>query len=64
VGHIIPAERYPGRHNDERNLRTMCVACNNSQRELDDEQWQEARTAREGSHRSARVPIFPRRRIY
>jgi 5-methylcytosine-specific restriction endonuclease McrA len=46
VGQIVPAERYEGRHDDTANLRTMCVSCNNSQRDLADEQWREAREAR------------------
>jgi 5-methylcytosine-specific restriction endonuclease McrA len=46
VGHITPAERYAGHHDDPRNLRTMCVSCNNSQRDLSDEQWRTARASR------------------
>jgi hypothetical protein len=46
VGHVVPFERSGMRHDDPRNLRTMCVRCNNSQRDLSDEQWREARAAR------------------
>lgn len=44
--HRVPAERYPGHHDDMTNLRTLCVGCNNSQRDLDDDQWRAARAAR------------------
>jgi 5-methylcytosine-specific restriction endonuclease McrA len=46
VGHIVPAERSGLHHDDPRGLRTMCVRRNNSQRDLSDEQWREARAAR------------------
>jgi 5-methylcytosine-specific restriction endonuclease McrA len=46
VGHVVPAEQYRGSHDDPRNLRTMCVSCNNSQRDLTDDQWRAARAAR------------------
>jgi 5-methylcytosine-specific restriction endonuclease McrA len=46
VGHIVPAERFPGSHDSVSNLRTMCSSCNNSQRDLDDDQWRVAKAAR------------------
>lgn len=66
VGHIVPAERYPGHHDDPANLRTMCVACNNSQRDLDDKQWAEARAARGQATRTtlASPSPFGRRSAY
>ena len=55
VGHIIPAERYPGHHDDPANLRTMCVSC-------------KQQPARPDRHRSGRrpspleLPLLPRPR--
>lgn len=59
VGHIVPAERYPGHHDDPRNLRTMCSSCNNSQRDLDDDQWRVAKDARAEAREDARRPARP-----
>lgn len=64
VGHIVPAERYAGHHDDPANLRTLCTSCNNSQRDLDDEQWRVARAARGqtvGQPATAGRTIFDRR---
>lgn len=49
VGHIVPAEQYGGHHDDPTNLRTLCSSCNNSQRDLTNEQWQAAKAARGAS---------------
>ena len=46
AAHRVPAEQYPGRHDDLQNLTLRCSSCNNSQRDLTDQQWAEAKAAR------------------
>ncbi len=46
VGHRIPAERYPGPHDDPANLWTLCRGCNASQGNRTPEEWRAARSGR------------------
>ena len=46
VGHRIPAERYPGGHNDPANLWTLCRGCNASQGNRTPEEWNAAASGR------------------
>ena len=46
VGHRIPAERYPGGHNDPANLWTLCRGCNASQGNRTPDEWRAAASGR------------------
>ena len=46
IGHRTPPERYPGSHNDPRNLWTLCASCNSSQGNRTPEEWLAARSGR------------------